>query len=403
MNPMCGKKVLYAAFDAYPGVKGAQAHIRTNLLAIAHCGGLATLLCLGQGGSFSDPDNGAMVHACAVGERNMLRRSELFGRFLVERADRMIADPPDVIHFRDIWSGIPLLSHPISRNSRIVYEVNGLPSVELPSHYPRLAGNYPLLARLRRMEDECLARADSVITVCRRTSRYLAERGCDKGKIVVIPNAADPGVLSEALPIKAAGLEEAAATGEKVILYVGTLAPWQGLLTLLQAVTHLERRSDFRLVVAAAGRKGIKRLRRQSVAKGLNTRVTILDGIHHGVMPYLYQRAYLSVAPLARGARNELQGCCPLKVVESMAQGTPVLASDLPVVRELVCPGQDGWLAHPGSPRALAGALELLLDNEPLRDRLAQGAYDRARRDFGTKLFAERLAAVYNSLTGGET
>jgi glycosyltransferase involved in cell wall biosynthesis len=45
----------------------------------------------------------------------------------------------------------------------------------------------------------------------------------------------------------------------------------------------------------------------------------------------------------------------------------------------------------------------MLLDNEPLRDRLALGAYDRARRDFGTKLFAERLAAVYNSLTGGET
>jgi glycosyltransferase involved in cell wall biosynthesis len=403
MSAMGGKKVLYAAFDAYPGSKGAQAHIRTNLLAIAHGGGLATLLCLGQGGSFRDPDSGAMVHAFAVGERNMLRRSELFGRFLVEMADRMIADPPDVIHFRDIWSGIPLLSHPISRNSRIVFEVNGLPSVELPNHYPRLADNSPLLARLRWMEDECLARSDSVITVCRRTSRYLVERGCDKGKITEIPNAADPGVASETLPIGAAGFEEAAANGEKVILYVGTLAPWQGLQTLLEAMTHLGRRNDFRLVVAASGRKGVKRLRRQAVAKGLITRVTILDGVHHAIMPNLYQRAYLSVAPLARGARNELQGCCPLKVVESMVQGTPVVASDLPVVRELICPGQDGWLVPPGSPRALAGALEMLLDNEPLRDRLALGAYERACRDFGTKLFAERLAAVYNSLTGGET
>jgi glycosyltransferase involved in cell wall biosynthesis len=403
MNSMGGKKVLYAAFDAYPGFKGAQTHIRTNLLALEKCGVQATLLCLGHGGSFRDPESGAMVHTFAVSERNMLRRSELFGRFLVDMADRMIADPPDVIHFRDIWSGTPLLSHPISRNSRIVFEVNGLPSVELPSHYPRLAGNYPLLARLRRTEDECLARSDSVITVCRRTSRYLVERGCDKGKISEIPNAADPGLPSEALPTGVTGFEEIAATSEKVILYVGTLAPWQGLQTLLDAMTHLVRRNDFLLVVAASGRKGVKRLRRQAVAKGLITRVTILDGVHHEIMPSLYTRAYLSVAPLGRGARNELQGCCPLKVVESMVHGTPVVASDLPVVQELVYPGLDGWLVPPGSPRALAGALEMLLDNEPLRDRLARGAYDRACRDFGTKLFAERLAAVYNSLTGGET
>jgi glycosyltransferase involved in cell wall biosynthesis len=401
MSAISGKRILYAAFDAYPGFKGAQAHIRTNLLASAQGGGLATLLCLGQGGSFRDPDSGAMVHAFAVSERNMLRRSELFGRFLLNMADRMIADPPETIHFRDIWSGTPLLSHPISHNSHIDFEVNGLPSVEFPSHYPRLAGNNPLLARLRRMEDECLARADNVITVCRRTSRYLAERRCDKGKIVVIPNAADPGVPVEARPTGITGLDDAAATGEKVILYVGTLAPWQGLQTLLESMRHLVRRNDFRLIVAASGRKGVKRLRRQTVAQGLLKRVTILDGVHHAIMPYLYQRAYLSVAPLARGARNEIQGCCPLKVVESMVHGTPVVASDLPVIRELVCPGQDGWLVTPGSPRALAGALELLLDNEPLRDRLALGAYGRAGRDFGTNLFAERLAAVYNSFTGG--
>ena len=127
MNSMGGKKVLYAAFDAYPGVKGAQTHIRANLRAVAERGGQAILLCLGQGGSFRDRDSGAMVHAFAVSERNMLRRSELFGRFLVEMADRMMADPPAVIHFRDIWSGIPLLSHSLSRKSRFVFEVNGLP------------------------------------------------------------------------------------------------------------------------------------------------------------------------------------------------------------------------------------------------------------------------------------
>jgi glycosyltransferase involved in cell wall biosynthesis len=84
-----------------------------------------------------------------------------------------------------------------------------------------------------------------------------------------------------------------------------------------------------------------------------------------------------------------------------MAAGAPVLASDLPVVRELVSSGTDGWLAVPDSPRALAAALDMLLENGDLRNRLAVGARDRAVRDFGAGLYEERLGAVYGGLLGG--
>lgn len=394
-------RVLYAAFDAYPGLKGAQAHIRANLRALTDGGGRATLLCLGPGGSFRDPDSGAMVYAFATGEQNMLRRSELFGRFLTAMADTMIACPPPIIHFRDIWSGMPFLSHEISRQSKLVFEVNGLPSVELPSHYPRLAGNTPLLSRLRGMEDECLARCDRVITVCRRTANYLARRGCDEGKITVIPNAAGPSLSGETLHEETALLKGVVPEGRKVILYVGTLAPWQGLYTLLEAISHLGHRSDFSLVVAASNKKGVARFRKQVAARGMGERVTVLSGVRYREMPSLYRQAYLSVAPLARGARNELQGCCPLKIIESMACGTPVVASDLPAVRELVCSRDDGVLVSPGSPRALAGTLDQLMDDEVLRDRLARRAHVKARQVFTAGLLAQRLGEVYTLLLEG--
>lgn len=400
-GPMRHARVLYAAFDAYPGFKGAQAHIRANLRALAALGGRATLLCLGAGGSFSDPDTGSIVHTYAAGERNMLRRSELFGRFLNDMADGMIADPPAVIHFRDIWSGMPLLSHGISKRSRLVFEVNGLPSVELPAHYPRLADNAPLLSRLRMMEDECLARCDMVITVSRLTARYLAERGCDEGKMAVIPNVTDisvPGAPRRAAPALA---EETAAKGRKTVLYAGTLAPWQGLHTLLDAVSHLGHRGDLSLVVAASNKKGIARLKKQITARGLEGRVTVLSGVSPVEMAFLYERAYLSVAPLARGARNELQGCCPLKIIESMACGTPVVASDLPVVREMVSGGDDGVLVPPASPRALAGALDMLMSDEALRDRLARAAREKARKIFASAQLARRLGEVYTLLLEG--
>jgi glycosyltransferase involved in cell wall biosynthesis len=401
--PGPGLKVLYTAFDAYPGVKGAQAHIRMNLRALAVKGGRAALLCLGPGGTFRDQDSGALVHAFASGEENLLRRSELFGRFLMERADALMADPPAILHFRDIWSGIPLLQHRISRESRLVFEVNGLPSVELPGRYPQLIRNHSLMARLRKMEEECLGRADRVITVCRRTALYLSGRGCDHGKIAVIPNAVDSTAAREisetAIPVS----RDIPGDGRKVILYVGTLAPWQGLPTFLKAVQYLRHRIDFRVVVAASGKKGVDSLRKRIRSVGLDGLISIFDGLHHRVMPSLYQKAYLSVAPLARGARNEVQGCCPLKIIESMGRGTPVVASDLPVVRELIRSGSEGLLVPPDSPRALAGALELLMDNEVLRARLALGALEKAKDRFGTGLYGERLGEAYKALLGGHT
>ncbi len=127
----------------------------------------------------------------------------------------------------------------------------------------------------------------------------------------------------------------------------------------------------------------------------------IHDRLPHGTIASLYKQAYACVAPLSRGPRNELQGCCPVKIVEAMANGVPVIASDLPVVREIVDDGVNGILAVPDSPRSLADALEQLLDDPSLRMRLSARAYEKAGRFFTARLYSERLGAVYTSLLGG--
>ena len=102
-----------------------------------------------------------------------------------------------------------------------------------------------------------------------------------------------------------------------------------------------------------------------------------------------------TVAPLAETARNTWQGCCPIKIVESMAAGTPVIAADLAVSRELISDGEDGLLAAPGDRRAWARAMERLFADDELRARLAAGARRTAETRFAQAGAHERLGEEF--------
>ena len=96
-------------------------------------------------------------------------------------------------------------------------------------------------------------------------------------------------------------------------------------------------------------------------------------------------------------ARNTWQGCCPVKIVESMAAGTPVIASDLAVSRELIRDGENGLLAAPGDKRIWALAMERLFHDSALRDRLAANAFSTARDRFSQSTAHEQLSAVFHA------
>ena len=88
------------------------------------------------------------------------------------------------------------------------------------------------------------------------------------------------------------------------------------------------------------------------------------------------QHALLSLAPLKDCSRNVVQGCAPLKILESLAAGTPVIASDLPAVREIMRDGEHGRLIAPDRPGELARAIRVALDYPERAD--ADGRRPRA-------------------------
>ncbi|MEB3197914.1 MAG: glycosyltransferase family 4 protein, partial [Candidatus Sericytochromatia bacterium] len=195
------------------------------------------------------------------------------------------------------------------------------------------------------------------------TARCLVDLGAEAKRVEVVPN----GVTLADYPPRADDDE-----GPE-LLYLGTLAPWQGLDTLLVALADLPPAVRLR-VVGPAGRGWAARLRTRAAQLGVAGRLLISAPVAPADVPALLARARLCVAPLDGSARNLIQGCCPLKLLEYAAAGKPILASAVPPVEALFRHGETAWLVPPDDPAAWSRALRQLLDDAALRARLGAGA-----------------------------
>lgn len=108
----------------------------------------------------------------------------------------------------------------------------------------------------------------------------------------------------------------------------------------------------------------------------------------------------MALVPLPMNDRNCVQGCCPLKLLEAMASGTPVVASDLPVVRALAEGGTEVLLVKPGSPKAIAETVKSLMAEPALGAALSASARARVERDFPWGRAQEALVSAYEECFG---
>jgi len=382
-------RVLYAAFDVVPSPKGASTHVAQFVSGLSGAGHEVTLVTpRAPGLPDEEPFAGArLLRVGTPGSGNFLFRALEFGEEVARLAEHL--GPFDIVHYRSLWGGLPLLLGGGAR--RTVFEANSLSSVELPFHYPALRGS-PTLEKIRRLELRVLRESDAVVCVSRVSRAYLASLGADARRIEVIPNGVDPRAFA-ATPLPARDGREPLA------LYVGTLADWQGLATLVEAMPRVLAHRPLRLRIVGRGRsRQRKDLAKRVRRLGLEAQVDIVPPVPHHAVPALVAEADLCLAPLAYNERNVVQGCCPLKVLEYMAAGRPVVASNLPVVRELAREERDALLVPPDAPDALADAILRVLEDERLARRLAGHAARRARERFTWKRAQKRLLKLYSRL-----
>ena len=164
------------------------------------------------------------------------------------------------------------------------------------------------------------------------------------------------------------------------ILFVGRDEPRKGLPILLQA---LERLPEAQLVVAGPVRESTKR--------AADDRTRFLGSVPHEEIPALVAQATCAAFPATGG---EALG---LVLIEAMAAGLPIAASDIPGYRVATDDGAGALLSPPNDANALAGNLLRLLTDAQLREQLVQRGRQVAER-FDARSIAERHLDLYRSL-----
>lgn len=355
-------RVLYAAFDRFPLRKGAAIHIDRFARTLFDTFGGGALFVLGGAGLSAHQIEGEYeIVRFPFDVPNFLDRALAFGHWLGRHVEHLEGSL-ELCHFRDPWSGAPLALRP-RRTYAVVYEVNALPSIELPSLFPHVGPR--TLDKIRATELACCHAADLIVTPSHTTASLLTDLGVAREKIEVIPNGAD----------LTTGTPRPVGAPERYVLYFGAAQPWQGIEILLRSFARLLDFPSLQLVLCASSdSRAWRTCGRLAENLGIADRIVWRHALGEEELAGWREHAEISVAPLTDCPRNTVQGCAPLKILESMASGTAVVASDVPPVRELIRHGENGWLVHPERPAELARALRILLDQPQWTRQLGTNA-----------------------------
>ena len=232
------------------------------------------------------------------------------------------------------------------------------------------------------LKSRCLKRATYITVVSERLRQELEKvYGIPKQKIDVIPMGCDvtnfsPNFRNEQYFKK---------NGKKNIIFVGRLAEKKGVKYLIDAMQYV----DANLYIVGKGPLEEK-LKRQASCYG--EKIIFMGAKTHEELSEIYASADVFVAPSITAKDGDQEGF-GLVIIEAMASGVPVVASRSGGIVDIISHGQNGLLVEEKNSKELAVEINLLLQDEELRDRLINVSRETVR-----KYSYENIAKEYHKV-----
>ncbi|MEP7287864.1 MAG: glycosyltransferase family 4 protein [Chloroflexota bacterium] len=206
-----------------------------------------------------------------------------------------------------------------------------------------------------------------------------------------LPNGVDTARFHPALSGNAIRQLYTTATDEVLLLMVAALDQahyFKGIAVLLEALAALKDR-PIRLVIVGEGNLR-NTYEAKAVELGLADKVSFAGHVEADLLPAYYAAADIGLLPST--TMGEAFG---MVLLEAMACGKPVIASNLPGVRTVVSDGVDGLLAEPGNVRDLAEKITILAGDKQQRQMMGQRGRAKVEEKYTLGSIAERLETYY--------
>jgi glycosyltransferase involved in cell wall biosynthesis len=271
-----------------------------------------------------------------------------------------------------------------------VYESHGLAPI-VSTEMPALLGggrtrpSRAKVERLERRERRVWQRANAYVVLTALLASDLDEKYGPRPNVFVVPDGArDPSSAAADLP----------PAGDTVAGYAGHLYPWKGVDVFVRAI-GLAPHVRGLIVGGHPGESDRTRIEKLADSIGVGNRLEITGLLRPGEVAGRLAGASILVLPNTPSAISE-RFTSPLKLFEYLWLRRPIVASDLPAIREVLTHEETALLVPPGDSEALAAALERLAADSGLAARLANAARALAPA-FTWERRAERLEAALDA------
>lgn len=237
-----------------------------------------------------------------------------------------------------------------------------------------------------RLDRWSLAAARRMVTVCTPFAAELVAKGVPANRIEVLPNSIEAAPPPAATYAPEFGL----TASDQILLHIGRFSGEKNHPGLIEAfektVARCPQLSPHLVLVG----DGVQRAAIEARAASSPHRHRIhFAGLRTDVWPFLRQARIFTLPSLSEGSPNV--------ILEAMAAGLPIVATNVGGIPDLVPHNTAALLVPPANTAALADAFIQLLEDEPLSRRLAAAALERVAL-FTPEAYRARLTAIYQSL-----
>lgn len=300
---------------------------------------------------------------------------------------RIVSYKPDFIYKRHARYDFGTVLAARRRGTPLILEVNCVYSAPSLRRYEPVSFS----ASLTRVERWIFDHADENIVVSTPLKHEL-HVVAPHASAVVMSNGVDHRHFVPNLEAGAAVRQRLGLGNEVVVGFVGTLWKWHGLDLLVDAFSRVAGEGRVKLLIVGDGEMR-EPLREMSQARNLQDRVIFTGRVSHEQVAGYVAAMDITVLPAEHRSHAS-----PMKVIEYMAAGKPVVAPRLPNLQELLTDGIDGLLFPDKNAEALAQTIGRVSADEPLRRRLGAAARAKVEHELNWDRNARKVIDIFERI-----